>query len=200
MCVEWKCVFDSFRAWKNGTWSLGSIESLGNRADIAWTKRNVNQPTWSINITAISADNKKNPPVTTWSATVSTEEQSLIWPQKLLDWYFSGINSTWSAIDNTYRYPCTTKLPDFTFGLGNGTFVIPGTYMPYQRDQTNTTCIPIVTGDNSTDWDHEYIFGFQWIQVGILILDYEYGQVGFMNKSTPLPAFDIASLETISMD
>ncbi|KUL81409.1 hypothetical protein ZTR_10081 [Talaromyces verruculosus] len=198
--TEWKCTLDSSRQWQNGTWTFGSLESEDNHADIAWADRNVAQPTWSINISAISAGSRKNPPISTWSATVSTAEQSLVWPQKLLDWYFSGIDSTWSAFDNTYRYPCNATLPDFTFGIGNGTFTIPGTYMPYQRDPTSTTCISIITGNNSTEPSHEYTFGSWWAQLGVLILDYEHSQVGFMNKSTPLPKFTTAALDVIAMN
>ncbi|KAE8553632.1 hypothetical protein EYB25_005014 [Talaromyces marneffei] len=198
--AEWKCTLDSSRKWKNGTWTFGSLEGMDPRSDIAWADRNVAQPTWSVNLTAISAGSRKNPPISTWSATVSTVEQSLVWPQKLLDWYFTGIDSTWSAFDNTYRYPCNTSLPDFTFGMGNGTFTIPGTYMPYQRDPTSTTCISIITGDNSTDPSHEYTFGSWWAQLGVLILDYEHSQVGFMNKSTPLPEFTTAALDIIAMN
>ncbi|EED22539.1 endothiapepsin precursor, putative [Talaromyces stipitatus ATCC 10500] len=197
--TEWKCSFDLYRAWKNGTLTFGALENPNNRADIAWAERNANQPTWSINITAISAGSRKNPPIATWSATISTEEQSLVWPQKLLDWYFTGVGATWSAAKNTYRYPCNATLPDFTFGFGNGTFTIPGAYLPYQRDQTGTTCVTIITGDNSTDSDYEYSFGSWWSQLGVLILDYEHSQVGFMNKSTPLPAFGISSLESVVM-
>ncbi|OKL55227.1 hypothetical protein UA08_09504 [Talaromyces atroroseus] len=200
LSLEWKCALDSSRAWKNGTWTFGSLESLGNRDSIAWADRNFYPPTWSINITAISAGTRKDPPITTWSATVATEEQSLIWPQKLLDWYFADIDSTWSPADNTYRYPCNATLPDFTFGIGNGTFTIPSTYMPYQRDQAGTTCISIITGDNSTDPGHEYTFGSWWAQLGVLILDYEHTQVGFMNKSTPLPTFGTSSLEKVAMN
>lgn len=198
--LEWKCTLDSSREWQNGTWIFGSLESMDARADIAWADRNVGQPTWSVNITAISAGSRKNPPINTWSATVSTTEPSLVWPQKLLDWYFTGVDSTWSAFDNTYRYPCNVALPDFTFGIGNGTFTIPGTYMPYQRDQAGTTCISIITGDNSTDPSHEYIFGSWWAQLGVLILDYEHSQVGFMNKSAPLPEFTTATLDVIAMN
>ena len=199
LSLEWKCALDSSRAWRNGTWIFGSLESLGNRNNIAWANRNVHRPTWSINITAISAGIRNNPPISTWSATVSTEEQSLVWPRKLLDWYFTGIDSTWSPADSTYRYPCNATLPDFTFGIGNGTFTIPGTYMPYRRSPSGTTCISVITGDSSTDSSHEYTFGSWWAQLGVLILDYEHGQVGFMNKSTPLPTFGVSSLESIPM-
>lgn len=192
---EWKCSIDLFREWNNGTWTLGLPDDFGNAADIAWVMRNDNQPTWSVNITAISAGKMGTPPISTWSATISTQEQSLVWPQKLLDWYFTGIDAAWSAADNTYRYSCNANLPDFTFSIGNGTFIIPGTYMPYQRDQAGTTCISIITGDNSTDSNHEYTFGTWWSQLGVLILDYGNSQVGFMNKSSPLPIFDLPSLE-----
>jgi hypothetical protein len=191
---------DLFREWNNGTWTLGLPDNLGNAADIAWVARNDNQNMWSINITAISAGEMKAPPILTWSAAVSTQEQSLVWPQKLLDWYFTGIDATWSVADNTYRYPCNATLPDFTFGFGKGTFTIPGTYMPYQRDNTSTTCITIVTGDNSTDSSHEYTFGSWWAQLGVLILDYEHNQVGFMNKSTSLPKFTTAALDIVAMN
>lgn len=184
-----------FREWNNGTWTLGLPNNLGNTADIAWVTRNDNQPAWSVNITAISAGKIGTPPISTWSATISTQEQSFVWPQKLLDWYFTEIDATWSAADNTYRYPCNATLPDFTFGIGNGTFTIPGTYMPYQRDQAGTTCISIITGDNSTDSNHVYTFGTWWSQLGVLILDYGNSQVGFMNKSSHLPIFDLPSLE-----
>lgn len=72
--------------------------------------------------------------------------------------------------------------------------------MPYQRDPTSTTCISIITGDNSPDSRHEYTFGSWWAQLGVLILDYEHSQVGFMNKSTPLPEFSTAALEIIAMN
>ncbi|EED23136.1 hypothetical protein TSTA_065890 [Talaromyces stipitatus ATCC 10500] len=165
--LEWKCTLDSSRKWQNGTWIFGSLESMDDRADIEWADRNVDQPAWRVNITAISA---------------------------------GSVDSTWSAFDNTYRYPYNATLPDFTFGIGNGTFTIPGTYMPYQRDQAGTTCISIITGDNSTDSSHEYIFGAWWAQLGVLILDYEHSQVGFMNKSTPLPKFTTAALDIIAMN
>lgn len=197
--AEWKCSIDVFREWKNGTCDFGSLKSLDD-ANIAWANRNDIQSAWSINITAIAAGSRRNPPIGTWSAAISTEEQSLVWPQKLLDWFFTGLNATWSASDNTYRYPCEETLPNFTFILGNGTFTIPGTYMPYQRDNTSTTCISIVTGDNSTDWNHEYTFGIWWAQLGVLILDYEHSQVGFMKKSTPLPTFSTSTLEIVTMN
>jgi hypothetical protein len=193
--IEWKCSIDLYREWHNGTWTLGLPNGLGNAAGIAWVPLNNNQSTWSINITAISAGEMKTPPISTWSAIVSTQEQSLVWPRNLLDWYFTGMDATWSAADNTYRYPCNATLPDFTFGLGSGTFTIPGTYMPYQRDSTSTTCITILTGDNSTGSGHESTFGSWWAQLGVLILDYENSRVGFMNKSSPLPIFDLSSLE-----
>jgi hypothetical protein len=156
--LEWKCTLDPSRQWQNGTWTFGSLEGEHNHADIARA-----------------------------GSECCSAEKSLVWPQKLVDWYFSGIDSTWSAFDNTYRYPCNATLPDFTFGIGNGTFTIPGTYMPYQRDPTSTTCISIITGDSSTEPSLEYTFGSWWAQLGVLILDYEHSQVGFMNKSTPLP-------------
>jgi hypothetical protein len=74
-------------------------------------------------------------------------------------------------------------------------FIILGSYMLYQRDVTSTICIMIVIGANSTDSSHEYLFGLGWSQLGVLVLDYENYQVGFMNKSSSLPIFDIPSLE-----
>jgi hypothetical protein len=187
-------IIDSYRAWNNGTLCFGAVESPGA---IAWAERNTGHASWSINLTAISAGNRTNPPVTTWSATVSTEDLSLTWPQQLLDWYFKGINFTWSPSDNTYRYPYNKTLPNVIYTLGNGTFTIPGSHMPYQRDKNSLTCIPIVTGDNSTEWDHEYAFGLWWTQLGLLILDYQNSRVGFAKKSTQLPAFETASLEIV---
>jgi hypothetical protein len=101
-----------------------------------------------------------------------------------------------SGIIGVNYYPLQpSDLPDFTFGIGNGTFAIPGTYMLYQREVTSTTCITIVTGDNFTHSSHEYTFSLGWSQLGMLVLDYENYQAGFMNKSSPLPIFDIPSLE-----
>lgn len=190
-----KCYFDLSRAEMNGTWALGSPENPGNQMGVAWTKVNHGNTSWSINITAISAGSRRDSPVQTWSATVSTANSSLYLPQKVLDWYFEPVfNATWWPVAQTYQYPCDTSLPDFEFGLGNGTFTIPGDYLPYEHDEAGTNCITLFRGDNSSSPNHEYTFGSRWVELGILILDYDSRQVGFMNKSSPLPAFDVSSL------
>ncbi|CRG92898.1 Penicillopepsin [Talaromyces islandicus] len=196
----WVCTLDSYRAWNNGTLTIGATPSLQYADEIAWVDRNPRDDgIWSINITAVSSGGKIDPSVTSWSASVSTEVVSLVWPQRLLDWYFAGISgAAWSPNDVTYRYPCNTTLPDFQFALGNGTFTIPGSYLPYQRDESGTTCITLVTGDNSTESDHEYSFGMWWSQIGVLIFDYENGKVGFANKTMPLPVFAPSSLQVIT--
>jgi hypothetical protein len=134
----------------------------------------------------------------TWTAKIASADQSLTWPQSLLDWYFEAIpSSIWSPADQTYRYSCNETLPDFVFSIGNGTFTIPGTYLPYKKNQGNTTCITIITGDNSTESTiFGYPFGSWWAELGVLILDYENSRVGFANKSTPLPSFRTESLLT----
>lgn len=195
---EWVCTFDSNRAGNNGTLTLGVVSNSQYAGEIAWVDRNTRNDTWSINVTAVSTSSKMDPPITSWSATISTEDSSLAWPQNLLDWYFSDIGgATWSPDDLTYRYPCNTTLPDFKFALGNGTFTIPGSYLPYQRDPSGRTCITLATGDNSTESGHEYSFGMWWSQLGVLILDYENGKVGFANKAMPLPTFAPTSLEAV---
>uniref|UniRef100_A0A093VGA3 Podosporapepsin n=1 Tax=Talaromyces marneffei PM1 TaxID=1077442 RepID=A0A093VGA3_TALMA len=160
--------------------------------DIAWTEQNSDR--WTVNLTMISAGDRINPPDPQWSAAVATEDLSLSWPQYLLDWYFQGINATWSAFDKTYRYPCNITLPDFVFAVGNGTFRVPGSYLPYQRDLSGN-CISIITGTNSTSAD--YTFGSWWVQLGFLVLDFENSRVGFANKSTPLPSYGVSSLEVV---
>ncbi|KAH8691829.1 putative endothiapepsin precursor, partial [Talaromyces proteolyticus] len=196
---EWTCMFDSSREWRNGTVKFGEVSPADYSGDIAWAGRVIDDDeTWAINLTAISAGSRTDPPIKSWSVAISTADISLQWPQKLLDWYFSGINgATWSSYDNTYRYPCNSVLPDFVFGLGNGTFTIPGVYMPYQRDSSGETCVTLLTGDNSTDPKHLYSFGTWWSQLGVLILDYQNAQVGFANKKNPLPIFSLPLLEEI---
>lgn len=188
------CSLDINRLWNNGSWTLGKVTTSEN---IAWVETLSDDTWWYLNVTAVSAGDRKSPAMT-WTAMVASTDESLVWPQSLLDWYFEAIpSSTWSAVDLTYRYPCNATLPDFVFSIGNGTFTIPGTYLPYQKDETNTTCISIITGDNSTDSSlYGYSFGSWWAELGVLILDYENHRVGFANKSTPLPAFGTNSLAT----
>jgi hypothetical protein len=190
---DWVCTIDGYRLSQNGTLRLGSIDSAEYSGDIGWTEQNSLQ--WTVNLTMISAGDKTNPPDPQWSAAVATEDLSLSWPQHLLDWYFQDIDATWSALDKTYRYPCNITLPDFVFAVGNATFRVPGSYLPYQRDLSGN-CISIITGDNSTAAD--YTFGLWWIQLGFLILDFDNWRVGFANKSTPLPSFGVSSLEVVS--
>ncbi|EED22722.1 DNA-directed RNA polymerase II subunit RPB1, putative [Talaromyces stipitatus ATCC 10500] len=197
--TEWVCALDSYRLGKNGTWSFGNIRHKG---DIAWTEASppgqFGSSWWSINVTAISAAGRKRLPLK-WTAVVASEEQSLVWPQSLLDWYFEAIpSSIWSPQDRTYRYPCNQTLPDFVFSIGNGTFTIPGTYLPYQKDKNGKNCITIITGDNSTrSAILGYPFGAWWAELGVLVLDYENKRVGFANKLTPLPAFRTEGLPSI---
>lgn len=149
----------------------------------------------AVNLSIISAGDRTGPKA--WLAFLSND-LTLVWPRDVLDWYFNGTNATWSSADQTYRYSCNTTLPDVMFGFGNGTFRIPGSYLPYQRDANSRTCTTIITVPaNSTD-PFSYTFGLRWAQLGLLIVDYENTRIGFASKSTPLPSFPIASLPFFS--
>jgi hypothetical protein len=190
---EWVFTLDLYRAWNNGTCRFGSIDSSEYRGNIGWSSwKNDLFEVEAVNLTIISAGNRTSPH-RAWPAFLSND-LSLVWPKDVLDWYFNGIDATWSSVDQTYRYPCNITLPDVIFGFGNGTFRIPGSYLPYQRDFGSKTCTTIITVPaNSTDI-FSYTFGLWWAQLGMLILDYENSRIGFASKSTPLPSFPIASL------
>ncbi|EED22723.1 endothiapepsin precursor, putative [Talaromyces stipitatus ATCC 10500] len=130
---EWVYTIDLYRTWNNGTCRFGSIDSSEHHGTIGWA--NIGWATelfQAVNLTIISAGNRTSPE-NVWLAFLSND-LSLVWPRDVLDWYFNGTGATWSSNDQTYRYPCNITLPDVTFGFGNGTFRIPGSYLPYQRD------------------------------------------------------------------
>lgn len=100
------------------------------------------------------------------------------------DVYFSQISgSRFDTSRGAYTFPCTTRLPDFTFGIGSGQVSIVGAHLnsnsgSFDNGKTCTSKLNVGTGDGS------YLWGQSFIQEFFVVFDWSQGRVGFANKAS----------------
>lgn len=100
------------------------------------------------------------------------------------DAYFSQVSgSRFDTGRGAYTFACTTKLPDFTFGIGSGQVSIPGAHLlsnsgSFDNGRTCTSKLNVGTGDGP------YLWGQSFIQEFFVVFDWSQGRVGFASKAS----------------
>ena len=116
-----------------------------------------------------------------WSVTLDTGTHGSTVPHFVGQKYFSNVKgSKYDKTRNEFTYPCSEKLPDFTFGIGNsfrGT--IAASYLENGSIDGGSTCVTKMQVGNK---DNLLIWGQTFIEALFVVFDWDNKRVGFANK------------------
>ncbi len=115
----------------------------------------------------------------TFSAIADTGTSLLLLPDDVVEAYYAQVSG--AAVDNTqggYVFPCSTTLPDFTFGIGSYRGVIPGDFMNYATAD-NGNCFGGIQSDDGVGFS---IFGDVALKAQFVVFDGGNTRLGFANK------------------
>lgn len=114
-----------------------------------------------------------------WRAIADTGTTLLLLPESIVKKYYAQIPK--SAFDNYWGgilFPCTSAVPDFTFGYGNYRGLIPGRYINYEKVNA-TWCFG---GIQSSEGIGFSIFGDIAIKAQFVVHDVGNKRIGWANK------------------
>jgi aspergillopepsin I len=169
----------------NGTFNFGYIDASKYSGSISYA--NVNQSFgggWTIPISGQELSNGTFLSSDNWWVTIDTGTAGATIPRNAADAYFSQVSgSRFDTGRGVYTFPCTTKLPDFTFGIGSAKLSILGAHLvsdsgSFDNGKTCTSKLNAGTGDGP------YLWGQSFIQEFFVVFDWSQGGVGFASKAS----------------
>ena len=114
-------------------------------------------------------------------AIADTGTTLLFLPQAVVQAYYAGVaGGYYEASVQAYIFPCSSKLPTFTFGLGSYRGVVPGTYMNYGQ-LTSYWCYGGIQSQGNLPFS---IFGDILLKAQVVVFDAGNLRIGFANKKT----------------
>ncbi|KAK3684147.1 aspartic-type endopeptidase-like protein [Podospora appendiculata] len=122
-----------------GTYDFGYIDPAKYKGNITYTPVNTNPGYWTWTSTgyAVGTGSFVSTPITNIADTGTT---LLYLPTSVVTAYYRGVpGSSNSRSYGGYVFPCSQKLPAFTFGVGSARISIPGSYINYGEVQTGST-------------------------------------------------------------
>ncbi|KAG5985021.1 hypothetical protein E4U55_001957 [Claviceps digitariae] len=123
----------------DGTYKFGYIDPTEHTGDITYSP--INSTTgfwwWESPGYAIGSGPFKNVPIPNIADTGSS---LMILPNEITEDYYKAVHGSHQDPDTlNYMFPCDTKLPDFSFGVGGkATITVPGSYINYFTDDGKT--------------------------------------------------------------
>ena len=170
-------------ATSNGTIDFGYIDSSKYTGDIGYAPITPPSSTeWAIQVTGLQLANGTLASKSGWPVIVDTGTATGAIPQDVAADYFSQVDgSTYSSGRETYTFPCSADLVDFTFALGSFKGTIPASHLAKGSIDGGKTCISKIkvneSGGNS-------IWGQAFIEEFFVVFDWDGARVGFASKSS----------------
>ncbi|KUI70388.1 Endothiapepsin [Cytospora mali] len=169
------------KAGQPGTYNFGYIDETAYTGDIAYTPVDTSDGWWKFSTTGYQVgDNEyQTSPI---SGIADTGTTLMLLPSEVAMAYYKEVTD--AKYDNTqggYVFPCDADLPDFSFGVGANTIVVPGSYINYSPvDKTNSSCYGGIQGDSSIGFA---IFGDVALKAAFVVFDGEKSQLGWATKN-----------------
>ncbi|KAL6414145.1 Endothiapepsin [Ilyonectria robusta] len=192
-----------------GTYNFGFVNQSAFTGDIAFTAIDSSAGFWNFTSPGFAVgDGNTSISSTPISGIADTGTTLLLLPGSVNDAYYSQVQGV--QLDQTaggFTFPCDAKLPDFTFGVGNGTVTIPGSFMNFAALQSTAssrmgkrgrkfhpskaftaqaadagTCFG---GMQSSDAVGTNIFGDIALKSAFVVFDGANSQIGFAKKDLP---------------
>ncbi|SCV47239.1 probable endothiapepsin precursor [Fusarium fujikuroi] len=173
-----------------GTYTFGVINKTAYEGDITYTTVDSSTGMWTFTSTGYAVG-KGNVTKTPIAAIADTGTSLMFLPEAVNKAYYAQIDG--AKIDATaggYVFPCDTKMPDFTFYVGETGITVPGAYMNFaplegpvpgekERKREVGTCYG---GLQSSAGDIN-IFGDIALKAAFVVFDAEKTRIGFAKKT-----------------
>jgi Eukaryotic aspartyl protease len=165
-----------------GTIDFGYINASQYSGSIAYTPVTIIPDTtggfWAFEWTGFAIGSH---PFNSTNTQILTDTGSFIslLPQSIADKYYAQVRGAYTQSDGSYLFPCSAKLPSFTFGVGSARIVIPGNYMLY-APVGDGICYGAV---QPTTEDSYAYFSIPMFDALFVVHDYGGMQMGFAQRT-----------------
>jgi hypothetical protein len=163
-----------------GTYDFGFIDSSKYTGSISYTSVNTANGFWEFTGSgyAVGSSSFKSLSI---DAIADTGTTLLLLPDSVVSAYYKQVKGAQNSnSQGGYIFPCSAKLPDFTFGVGSYRGVIPGSYMNY-APATGTDCYGGIQSDDGIGFS---IYGDILLKAQFVVFDGGNNSLGFANKPT----------------
>ncbi|KAF4960322.1 hypothetical protein FGADI_969 [Fusarium gaditjirri] len=173
-----------------GIYTFGVINKTAYEGDITYTAVDSSTGMWTFTSTgyAVGKGNVTKTPIT---AIADTGTSLMFLPEAINKAYYSQIDG--AKVDATaggYVFPCDTKIPDFTFYVGETGITIPGAYMnfaplegPVPAEKEGKREIGTCYGGLQSSAGDINIFGDIALKAAFVVFDAEKTRIGFAKKT-----------------
>ncbi|KAL8824685.1 MAG: hypothetical protein Q9170_008077 [Blastenia crenularia] len=166
-----------------GTYDFGFIDDAKKTSDVTFVDVDSSQGFWTFTSSgyAIGGGASSDSPI---QAIADTGTTLLYLPDDIVSAYYGSVNGAQNdQQQGGYTYPCSTDLPDISFGIGAYTAVVPGSYVNYAPvDASGTTCFG---GIQSSAGIGLNIFGDIFLKSQFVVFQGgDSPQLGFASKQT----------------
>lgn len=105
----------------------------------------------------------------------------LLLPDAVVKAYYAAVSgATYSSSQAAYVFPCSTTLPNFTFGVGSARITIPGSYINY-APVSGSSCYGGIQSNSDIGFT---IFGDIALKAAFVVFDGGNTRIGWASKST----------------
>ncbi|KAG6316223.1 hypothetical protein E4U44_000859 [Claviceps purpurea] len=102
----------------------------------------------------------------------------MLLPEEIVHAYYKAVpGAYYDKVEVGFVFECATKLPDFSFGVGNANITIPGDFINYSRS-CDTECF----GGNQTTENGFIIFGDIAFKAALVVFDVGKTRIGWAAK------------------
>ncbi|EWG55631.1 hypothetical protein FVEG_13605 [Fusarium verticillioides 7600] len=173
-----------------GTYTFGVINKTAYEGDITYTAVDSSTGMWTFTSTGYTVG-KGNVTKTSITAIADTGTSLIFLPEAVNKAYYSQIDG--AKIDATaggYVFPCDTKMPDFTFYVGETGITVPGAYMnfaplegPVPGEKEGKREVGTCYGGLQSSAGDINIFGDIALKAAFVVFDAERTRIGFAKKT-----------------
>ncbi|KAF5582253.1 endothiapepsin precursor [Fusarium pseudocircinatum] len=173
-----------------GTYTFGVINKTAYEGDITYTTVDSSTGMWAFTSTGYAVG-KGNVTKTAITAIADTGTSLMFLPEAVNKAYYSQISG--AKIDATaggYVFPCDTKMPDFTFYVGESGITVPGAYMnfaplegPVPGEKEGKREVGTCYGGLQSSAGDINIFGDIALKAAFVVFDAEKTRIGFAKKT-----------------
>lgn len=172
------------KAGEPGTYNFGYIDHSAYTGDIAYTPIDTSNGWWEFSTTGYQVGDQayQTEPI---KGIADTGTTLMLMPRDVTVAYYTAVEgASYDRTQGGYVFPCDASLPDFSFGVGTNTIVVPGSFINYSPvDKTNSSCYGGIQADTSIGFA---IFGDVALKAAFVVFDGEKEQLGFATKDLKL--------------
>ena len=161
-----------------GNYNFGYVDNSEYTGNITYTPIDVHTPLYQVSVEGYQVGSEDYRSYA-WDSIVDTGTSQLLMPRTIVDNYYSDVSDVgMDPYTNMRIFPCSAKLPDFYFGIGNHRGLVPGSYINY-GNYNRTHCYG---GIQSSEGIPFGVFGDVMLKSQFVVFNLGTVKLGFANK------------------